>query len=57
MGLVRLTQVAGSTITGIGALVEKTFEGGRTLLQTLNVPIESLAIISNMDSGQIVFAE
>lgn len=57
MGLVRLTQVAGSTITGIGALVEKTFEGGRALLQTYNVPIESLAIISNMDNGAIVFAE
>ncbi len=57
MGLVRLTQVAGSTITGVGALVEKTFEGGRALLQSLNVPIESLAIISSMDNGQVQFAE
>ncbi len=57
MGLVRLTQVAGSSITGIGALVEKTFEGGRALLQSLDVPIESLAIISSMADGRIVFAE
>ncbi len=29
LGLVRLANTAGSIIVGIGALVEKTFEGGR----------------------------
>ena len=41
LGLVRLAQAAGSTIIGIGTLVEKTFEGGRKTLSALNVPIES----------------
>jgi len=57
MGLVRLAQVAGSSIVGIGALVEKTFEGGRALLEPLNVPIEALARIVNMDHGQVIFAD
>ncbi len=57
MGLVRLAQVAGSSIVGIGALVEKTFEGGRALLGSLNVPIQALARIVNMDHGQIIFAD
>ncbi len=56
LGLVRLAQAAGSTVIGIGALVEKTFEGGRNVLSTLNVPIESLAIITDMSDGKIVIA-
>lgn len=56
LGLVRLAQAAGSTVIGIGALVEKTFEGGRNSLSVLNVPIESLAIITDMSDGKIVIA-
>ncbi len=57
MGLVRLAQTAGSQIVGIGALIEKSFEGGRTLLSSLGVPIESLAVIKSMDNDQIIFDE
>jgi xanthine phosphoribosyltransferase len=57
MGLVRLAQAAGARIVGIGAVIEKTFEGGRGLLAPLNVPIESLAVISDMSEGRIVFAD
>lgn len=56
-GLVRLAQTAGATLVGIGALIEKTFEGGRELLSYLNVPIEALVPISSLDDGQIIFAE
>lgn len=56
LGLVRLAQTAGATIVGIGALIEKTFEGGRGVLSHLNVPIESLACIVSMDDDRIVFA-
>jgi xanthine phosphoribosyltransferase len=55
-GLVRLAQTAGATIVGIGALIEKTFEGGRDLLKPLGVPIESLAVISSLDGDKITFA-
>ncbi|MBN1230971.1 MAG: xanthine phosphoribosyltransferase [Anaerolineales bacterium] len=54
-GLVQLAQTAGAKIVGIGTLVEKEFEGGRRLLSSLNVPIESLAKILHMDEDQILF--
>ena len=57
MGLVRLTQIAGASVVGIGTLIEKTFEGGRALLQSLGVPIESLACITSMDDGKVVVGD
>ncbi len=57
LGLARLAEASGSRIVGIGALIEKTFEGGRDALKVLNVPIESLARITSMDEEQIVFEE
>ena len=55
--LVRIVQQAGATLVGIGAVIEKTFEGGRALLEPLGVPIESLAVITDMADGRIRFAE
>lgn len=57
MGLVRLANAAGAVIVGIGALVEKTFEGGRDLLSTLNIPVESLARIAVMEGDTFTFVE
>ncbi len=56
-GLVRLAQIAGAVIVGIGALVEKTFEGGRQVLAPLGVPIEALARVKAMQGDQITFEE
>jgi xanthine phosphoribosyltransferase len=55
IGLVRLAQTAGAKVVGVGALIEKSFEGGRALLKSLNVPIESLVCIESMENGKIVF--
>ena len=55
LGLVRLAQTAGAEIVGIGALIEKTFEGGRKALASVNTPVESLAAIASLDDNQIVF--
>ena len=57
LGLARLAQVAGAEVVGIGAVIEKIFEGGRDLLKSLNIPIESLAIIKEMSEGKIVFVD
>ena len=57
LGLVRLAQAAGSTVVGIGAVIEKTFEGGRAALASLGVPVESLAVIIDMSDGKIVFRD
>jgi xanthine phosphoribosyltransferase len=57
LGLVRLAETAGSKIVGIGALIEKIFEGGRAALEPLGVPIESLACIKSLDDGKIEFLD
>jgi xanthine phosphoribosyltransferase len=56
LGLVRLAQTAGSTIVGVGTLIEKTFEGGRQALSVLGVPIEALVQITSMEGDRITFA-
>jgi xanthine phosphoribosyltransferase len=56
--MARLVEGAGAVLVGIGTLVEKSFEGGREALKDFNVPIVSLAIITEMrEDGTIVFAE
>ena len=57
LGLVRLARAAGSSVVGVGAVIEKTFEGGRQALKSLGVPIESLAVITDMSEGRIVFQD
>jgi len=56
LGLARLVQAAGATLVGVGAVIEKLFEGGRDALRGLGVPVESLAIVSDMTGGRIVLA-
>ena len=56
MALARLVKAAGATLVGIGALVEKEFEAGRELLSILDVPIETLAIITDMSDGKLELA-
>jgi xanthine phosphoribosyltransferase len=57
LGLVRLAESAGAKVVGVGALVEKIFEGGRNALAHLRVPVESLACILSMEGDQILFDE
>ncbi len=53
LGLVRLARAAGAQVVGIGALIEKSFEGGRQALSVLKIPIESLVVIKKMENGNI----
>lgn len=60
LALVRMVQSAGANLAGVGIVVEKTFEGGREQMRKAgyaDTRIEALAIITNMDNGQITFAE
>jgi xanthine phosphoribosyltransferase len=56
LGLVRLAQTAGAQVVGIGALIEKIFEGGRAAMEALGIPVITLVAISNMEDGKIEFA-
>jgi xanthine phosphoribosyltransferase len=57
--LARIVEGAGSRVSGVGVVVEKTFEGGRNYMleKGYTMPIEALAVITSMDNGKIVFAE
>jgi len=57
LGLVRLAQTAGAILVGIGALIEKSFEGGRAALSHLDIPIEALARIQSMEGDEIIFED
>jgi xanthine phosphoribosyltransferase len=57
LGLVRLAEASGSKVVGIGALIEKIFEGGRAALKSVGVPIESLACIASLDDNKITFGD
>lgn len=55
--LVRMVQHAEAELVGIGALIEKAFEGGRAALEPLGIPLHALAVITEMSDSQITFAE
>jgi xanthine phosphoribosyltransferase len=50
MALARIVKSAKAELVGVGAVVEKTFEGGRELMRKggYTFPIVSLAAITNM---------
>jgi xanthine phosphoribosyltransferase len=58
LALARMVKSAKAELVGVGAVVEKSFEGGRELMRQAgyNIPIEALVTITNMDNGQIVMA-
>jgi len=53
--LVKLVESSGAELVGIGAVIEKSFNGGRDAIGTTNVPIESLAVIDRFDGEKILF--
>lgn len=54
VALVNLVKTSGATLVGIGAVIEKEFQGGRALLKDVTVPIHSLAIIESMDENIVL---
>ena len=57
LGLMRLARAAGATVVGVGALIEKRFEGGRDAVAHEDVPVHALVCITSMAEGRIGFAE
>jgi xanthine phosphoribosyltransferase len=55
--LVRMVRHSGAELVGIGALIEKAFEGGRSELESLEVPLHALVTIAEMSDDGFVFAE
>jgi xanthine phosphoribosyltransferase len=58
-GLISIITQAGATVEGIGIAVEKGFQPGGRTIRNLGYPLESLAIIDDMnaETGEITFRE
>lgn len=56
-GLIELCRQAGAKVDGIGIVIEKSFQGGRELLEEMGMRVVSLARISSLKEGQIEFLE
>ena len=56
-GLIQILQAAGSTVEGIGIVIEKGFQPGGRMIRNLGYQLESLAIVEEMDwkTGTIHF--
>lgn len=56
-GLISLVQQAGGEVVGLGAVVEKAFQGGGQNLRDEGYKVESLAVISKIhDDGTLEFS-
>lgn len=55
LGLIDIVKQAGSSIAGIGIVIEKSFQDGRALLEKEGIRVESLARIHSLQDGQIQF--
>jgi len=56
--LAKMIEQSGASLAGIVTVIEKTFEGGRTFLESnLNVPIIGLIRISSLNEQGIEFAD
>ncbi len=50
-----MAKQAGATVHGIGIAVEKSFQGGSEKLRQRGYRVESLAVISSIKDGYIIF--
>lgn len=55
LGLANLVEQAGATVVGIGAAVEKAFQGGALRLKESGYNVESLAVIASIKDEHITF--
>ena len=53
--LARIAEEAGAEIVGIGAVIEKGFQGGSDRLREMGYRVESLAVIDKIEDGVITF--
>ena len=57
MGAYRILKEAGSSVAGVGIVIEKSFQDGRKKLEDLGLDIYSLARVSKISSDGIEFLD
>lgn len=55
LALAKIVEQAGGTVVGVGAVIEKGFQGGSRKLRENGYRVESLAVIERIDDGEIFF--
>jgi len=57
VGLVDIVRQSGAELVGVGCVIEKAFQEGRSLLEQEGVRIHSLARIASMSPGEVNFID
>ena len=55
VALIRIAEKAGAEVVGFGAVIDKTFQGGRKRIEDIGVRVEALASIERFESGKPIF--
>ena len=55
LALADLVEQAGGKVVGVGAVIEKGFQGGSERLRAKGYRVESLAVIDSIEEGRIIF--
>lgn len=57
LGLVNIVNQAGATVSGIGIVIEKSFQDGGKKLRDLGFQVESLAMIESLTDNKVEFVK
>ena len=55
LGLVKIIEKVGAEVAGIGIVIEKSFQDGRSLLEKSGYKVVSLARLDSFEDGQVIF--
>lgn len=53
--LIEIVNQANAEVSGVGIVIEKGFQNGRRLIEDKSIQLESLAIVEEMNDGEIIF--
>jgi xanthine phosphoribosyltransferase len=56
-GLAKIAEQAGAVVSGIGIVIEKSFQQGASKLQEAGYRLESLARVASLDNQEVRFVE
>jgi xanthine phosphoribosyltransferase len=56
-GLVDIVKQAGAEVVGVGIVIEKGFQTGRSVIEKSGIRVESLVIVDSLENGQVTFKD
>ncbi|AIQ61521.1 xanthine phosphoribosyltransferase [Paenibacillus borealis] len=57
VGLCDIVEESGAQLMGVGCVIEKSFQEGRSLLEQRGIPVHALARIASMSPGEVHFID